>query len=101
MGNSVSHKTEPLYLWLQCIYGYVDLFLWRLRYSLHIVCFLPTIIRDGPKQIVTLEGHFLSFVGAAKTKQLQVFYIRLSGSTLKLQVVGAEMGMPVLCNEII
>lgn len=47
MGNNVSHKTEPLYLWLQRIYGYVDLFLWRLRCSPHIVCFLVIIIRDG------------------------------------------------------
>lgn len=36
-GNSVSHETEPLYLWLQCIYGYMDLFLLQLKFILFVV----------------------------------------------------------------
>lgn len=45
-GNNVSHETEPLYLWLQGIYGYMDLFLLQLRFILSLVlCGVSEVVR--------------------------------------------------------
>lgn len=71
MGNNVSHETEPLYLWLQRIYGYMDLFLWRLRFPLHIICFLQTVIRDHQSKFSHLKGtscHLLEQLKKASVK---------------------------------
>jgi len=90
------HIKQSLYLWLQCIYGYMDLFLWRLKGSLQIVCFLLTIIRDGQSKFSHLKGTS-DICLSSETKQ-RLCYIRVDG--FRAQVVELKTGTPVACNII-
>lgn len=64
----MSHETEPLYLWLQGIYGYMDLFLSRLRFILCVV--LCGVRRDGRSFLSHLKGTFCLLIEEKRRARL-------------------------------